>query len=161
MRGRPPKPTQIHILEGTFRPDNHGERADLQVTPIENQPPAWASPRVREAWGKLAEPLAAMGLLDVPQSRSLSLLADAYADWMDLSAKLDEMGWMLEDDEGGQFINPIANQKDKAWKRVLAGLREFGLTPAAATQVKIKGVLERPHESKVRFFNGPKLAAGE
>lgn len=54
-RGRPPKPVQIHRLEGTYRPDRHSERAEPVAAGLlaQMQPPAWMTERQREIWGEI------------------------------------------------------------------------------------------------------------
>jgi hypothetical protein len=34
--GRPPKPTRLHIITGTYRPDRHGRRPDAPKPPADN-----------------------------------------------------------------------------------------------------------------------------
>lgn len=51
--GRPPKPTAVHRLQGTFLPARHRGRARAEppaIGDIPDDPPDWLTPHAREIW---------------------------------------------------------------------------------------------------------------
>jgi P27 family predicted phage terminase small subunit len=53
--GRPPKPIQLHRIEGTFRPDRHDSRVEPEAPGSLNgvRPPSWMSRRHRQLWREI------------------------------------------------------------------------------------------------------------
>lgn len=81
MAGRPPKPTQLKILEGTFRPDR--ARPDEPQPPAgEIVKPAFLKKRASELWDEYAPLLEKMGTLTCVDPHVL-------AEWCQLTAKME------------------------------------------------------------------------
>jgi phage terminase small subunit len=53
--GRPPKPIQLHRIEGTFRPDRDDSRVEPEAPGLLNKvrPPTWMSKRQRQLWSEI------------------------------------------------------------------------------------------------------------
>jgi len=53
MPGRPPKPTSLLKLSGTFRKHRHGDRQDLDLGGELPEPPEFLSEVAREEWHRV------------------------------------------------------------------------------------------------------------
>ena len=112
------KPTALKMLHGTNRAD--------RANPAEPQPavgaksPPWLPKNgaARSAWNRLAPILSDLRVLTVADAEALGLACEALAEY--LAARRDPNGW---------------RRADSAWKRYLAALRDFGLTPASRPKV--------------------------
>jgi phage terminase small subunit len=81
MAGRPPKPTKLKLLEGTFRPDR--ARPDEPQPPAgEIVKPAFLKKRASDLWDEYAPLLEKMGTLTVVDPHVL-------AEWCQLTAKME------------------------------------------------------------------------
>lgn len=56
MAGRPPKPTALHIIDGTYRKPRHGKRRVLPADGI-GAPPEWFTDEARSAWDEMQRDL--------------------------------------------------------------------------------------------------------
>jgi phage terminase small subunit len=112
LRGRKPKPTHLKVLAGKpgHRPLNLAEPTpDLVASP---KPPRHLVGPERKLWGTLVPVLERMQVLTEADLTALEMLCAAYGDWR-------------------------RNRTGEAWKRVAAGLAEFGLTPSSRSRVKV------------------------
>lgn len=133
MAGRPPKPTALHILQGTYRKDRHS-RDEPIPPPGEVLPPAWLSMEARRLWAEMAPTFIAMGVLTTAD-------VTAFANWMEAQAKvvLCLRGNL-----------PLSNDTLKLSKEYAI---QFGATPAARAKVHRK--TEKP-ASKLDEFTREK-----
>lgn len=130
MRGRKPVPTQLKIIRG------NPSRRPLKPEPKlaiakQSTPPAWLSPRAREAWTQLEPDLCASGLLTVGDLSAFAGYCSALA-----------VAWEAE--EGLAAAKGGLKQKSfwigsarKAWTEVRKWAIEFGLTPSARGRVSV------------------------
>ena len=91
-------------------------------------------------WDETINVVAEMRVLTKADRRALELTARAYEEYRQCEAVLREKGRSYESktDRGSSVIvrpRPEATQADAAWKRVMKGLIEFGLTPASRARV--------------------------
>ena len=106
------KPTALKILNGSA--DHHPERANPdepapQVITVLPPPPAWLAPEAAPFWWDLGRGAMALNVMTVPDLYALALTAQAFVELQ------EAQGWQSRSD---------------AWKRAMAGLARFGLTPA-------------------------------
>jgi phage terminase small subunit len=59
---RPPKPTQLHVVDGTFNVTRHGKRKHAPQAEGTPEKPANLDVFGSECWGKLVEPALRMGI---------------------------------------------------------------------------------------------------
>jgi phage terminase small subunit len=114
----PPKPTALKVLQGTTRADRANPAEPKPA--VGAAPPPWL-PRygpARAAWRRLAPILTQMRVLTTADAEALGLACMALAEF--LEAQSDASSW---------------RRGDAAWKRYLAVLRDFGMTPSARTRV--------------------------
>jgi phage terminase small subunit len=64
MRGRPPKPTKLHVIQGTGRAHRLRKR---QGEPVPSggigDPPDWLQPGAKEVWGEIVAAFAGVEVL--------------------------------------------------------------------------------------------------
>jgi P27 family predicted phage terminase small subunit len=115
--------------------------------------PAWVSATGRKFWPEIAGELAAIGVMGRPYSIVLGLLVDALASYIEAQRILQKEGSVIETKQG-TVAHPAASQAAGAWDRVLKAAREFGMTPAAVTNVKLggKGKAGGDEKNKSRYF---------
>jgi phage terminase small subunit len=126
--GRPPLPSALKLIRGTARADRTNP---AEPTPdIGAKPPPWL-PKTgpsRAAWRRLSRVLTATRVLTVADAEALALGCVAIEDY--IAARGDPTAW---------------RRADAAWKRYLAVLSAFGLTPSARTRVS--AVPEPEHDA--------------
>ena len=138
MRGRVAQPTAARVLRG------NRQKRSLPVdepqypkgTPC---PPSWLGPEAVAIWHQVLPTLAAVpGLLSPAH-------ADALGCYCDSIASLSRALRTIEKNKTGEFIetvfgvkaHPAVKVRNDAMMRILKFGQEFGITPSAATRVKI------------------------
>ncbi len=105
MSGRPPKPTQLKVLQGTYRPDRANPGEIFPDAPNDLAPPEWLSERAQAKWNELAPMLASNGLLT---ECDLDTLALYCVTWVNCSTSLQSV-W--------RFTLRQADLADVGWAR--------------------------------------------
>jgi P27 family predicted phage terminase small subunit len=131
-------PTHLHVVDGTFRKDRHGVRADADDVPAKEPPkaPAWLSREGRRLYRELGKLIISRGIMTDIDGHALALAADAYAQYQRASEELAERGILIEID-GKLVKNPAAAVVADTWRRAELGLSRFGLNPVARAGIKI------------------------
>ena len=119
------KPTSMKLLEGTYRRDRANPAEPKPEVGAE--PPPWlpADGPARDAWNRLAPVLTSMRVLTEADGDALAVGCVALADY--LAASADPIGWRRASD---------------AWKRYVAVLVQFGMTPSSRARVAAVPVVE-------------------
>jgi phage terminase small subunit len=140
-RGRKPKPTALHVLQGTFEPSRHAKRASEPKPPparLENLIcPDGASPAVRARWAWVLRH-SAPGVLAVIDGATLfawCVCVEQHAAAVRAQAKLDAEEGALplvrKGTEGGLVLSPYVRIiRDTALVMSRLGA-EMGFTPAS------------------------------
>lgn len=145
--GKKPKPTEMKLLQGTFRADRHGD--EVVTPPKWPAPPAWLTDRERELWGSLeahcrawvaeSDLLAINGVVSI-MSRVLSNQRAQQA--------TEEAGGPLAfkhiiEEANGKSIeiveakeNPLITQEVKLWRELRAYIGIMGLSPVDRARVQ-------------------------
>jgi P27 family predicted phage terminase small subunit len=133
MRGRKPIPTALKLLHGTRKdrilPD------EPKVDPGMPLCPDFIQGEGREQWNVVGPQLVALGIMTQVDGVGLAMLANATARWMAAEVKVQQMGEVLQSDEGGYYQNPYLAVSNKAFEQMNRMLVEFGMTPASRTRV--------------------------
>jgi P27 family predicted phage terminase small subunit len=154
--GPKPKPTRLKILSGNpgRRPLNNREPV---VEPCVALCPDDLTPEGKEVWDAIGGQLAACGILTQVDAVAFEMLVRAYMEWKQAAAAIAKSGpvW-LEAGEGRipKFAySPYWVQSNKAQTRLLAVLREFGMTPSARSSIKSAAPLvETISDPAARYF---------
>ena len=140
-KGRPPKPTALHVLNG-----NPSRKSDLgqhepRPTPVAPDCPAWLSADARTEWDRVTPELERLGLLTVVDMVSLAAYCQSYARWVEAERVLSEKGitheYTNKAGETNVTARPEVGIADKYLKHVKAFCSEFGLSPSSRVRIRL------------------------
>lgn len=175
MPGPPPKPTVIKLITG-----NPG-RKPLPVNepkPRRGIPamPGHLKAEARREWARMADELAAVGLLTVVDRAALAAYCQSYADWVRAEGELRRHGMVTKgatkrvtrkkhgtgdietEETGGTLgVSPWVKIRDNALRQMHRFLAEFGMTPASRSRIQAGNVpppppSDREEDEADRFF---------
>lgn len=158
-RGRPPKPTNLKVLEG-----NPGKRPlsvnEPKPKPIPPKCPAWMAPEGKKLWKRLMPELERLGLMTIVDGAAFEAVCQNYATWVKCEKHLKKYGLTMKlytkaRDEY-EIPRPEVAIGQKALKSVHTFMTEFGLTPASRVKLGTKpgGEEEDPMEALLRMVGG-------
>ena len=136
MKGRRPKPKAIHVAEGTYRPDRHGDRADGTTEGQPVKPRGLKGPALNY-WNRIVPRLVKTGLADSRDSAALGQLVNWWAAAEELRKR-----W-----EAGDI--DVFNQWLNASKQWLQLADRFGLSPVARSKI-VQVKKEKPVALNIR-----------
>ena len=139
MVGRSPTPSAKRGLQGNpgHRPMNAAEPTPTIVLRVPNAPRR-LSARVAKTWHKVGEELRKAGLLTVLGLLALERYCDAYEDLLEACDDIAKNGrYLYPPSGGGRYVNPAYNMKLAAENRMQWFEIQFGITPTAATRVRV------------------------
>jgi phage terminase small subunit len=117
MRGRKPKPTFLHVVEGTLNATRHADRPDTEPPVGAPIKPKWLKRRAARIWDEYAPRLPWLGEID----------SAMLAAWCSLYSELE--------------ADPTLAAPRISQMRGLVA--ELGLTPSARTRFKADGEKKR------------------
>jgi len=147
--GRKPVPTAMKVLRGNpgRRPINKNEPKPKTGVP---RCPAWLTPAGKKAFREMGSMLNDLGVMTEADKMALTLLCDAYAEYMEARAVIAEKGSTYETDRG-TAVRPEVKIAQDAWKRVRGLLPEFGLSPSSRTKITVAEIKEdNPFEAYLK-----------
>lgn len=131
MPGRPKKPDDLHILEGTFREDRHGDPAERVILDGEPAPPEHLSDDAKAIWSVIVPPLTAAGVAKAADSVQLGIMVEWLARYRRYSAWLDKQGERSGKSRGLMYlVKSAAEAFDSIASR-------FGLTPTDRAKLRL------------------------
>lgn len=145
MAGRPPKPIEQHIKEGTYRKDRHGG-ALVVTTPgygiAHLGAPPHLTPLQKDVWMEIARLLESIVReSDVPM---VEMAAVAYAGYRESQKMIDADGMVFVDDKGNLKEHPAVKIAQRYMKQFMDTSARLGLSPADRTRLGINiGNLEK------------------
>lgn len=174
--GRNRKTADLHLLQGTFRKDRHGDPAEAVEPPAGRpEPPGTLSKVARAEWDRMIVRLETNRALTIVDDAALYQYACLFGEietQKGEGARLDKLSRELKDTAGdldGQALVDaighivtlqhikarIATQLRQGHMAIRQYLVEFGMTPSARTRVKALPVAGEPKDAKrSRFFRG-------
>ena len=143
--GRPPKPTRLKELHGTYRRDRAPKN---EAQPEARRPtcPRWLSGDARKAWRRLAPRLYAAGLLTQVDQNALSRYCQLWARWRASEAHILEHGAVCKMPSGYSAQNPHVGISTKLAALLSRLESDFGMSPSARTKISVAPALEQPTE---------------
>jgi P27 family predicted phage terminase small subunit len=137
--GRPPKPTAAKIAQGNpgRRPLNDRE-PDARIIAVLPRAPKELTERASRCWREYGNELIRAGLLTalgLPALRRWCIAFDNYETARELVQKTGIV--LVNKATGSPYLNPAYVAQGMASKELRACETEFGMTPAAATKVKV------------------------
>lgn len=139
--GRPPKPLQEKMLSGSrIRTDRDADAqvanaaVDLGMPPC----PGWIRGAAKKHWETLGPKLVQAGLLSVVDGDVFGLHCDNMAAYELVSEKLLKVDdWISKTPNGFEVQAAWLQIRNKLQEMIIKTAREFGLTPAARSSVKV------------------------
>ncbi|MDA2921183.1 phage terminase small subunit P27 family [Desulfobacterota bacterium AH_259_B03_O07] len=138
--GRKRKPTNLHIVQGTYRKD----RATVNEPKPDLEIPKYITGLSKEAkkhWDVVGHELNLMRVLTRADKFLLRLICDAMVDYDEGMKNLKKQPKIIAgtNKHGSPILitDPNVALVRDAWNRILIGLREFGLTPSSRTKISV------------------------
>lgn len=159
-RGRKPKPKDLKILSGTFRPDRQtGD--EPQATAGVPVPPQCISdnPVALAEWHRIVDDLAAMKTLATLDTALVSAYCAMFARWQHAESKLLEMGDVVRGASGGALVNPYFGISQRCARELRALAQELGLSAASRTRLRVS-LPEEPDELEAFLNEGNPTCKG-
>lgn len=155
--GRPPKPTDLKVIQGTFRTNRHNS-AEPSTEPLSllPPPPDHLDGYAIQKWNQVGPVLCAMRVLSESSLSALEMLCESYGEYRELKDEIHRGGdgrrrTLAEYFAGrnSQTQPEYAAMKEaRATYRVL--LQDFGMTPASKSRVSVVEA-EKPTGFKSRM----------
>lgn len=140
----PKKPTNLKLLQGTYREDRvaiNEAKPELEIPQV----PAHLSDEAKVEWGRLSQELAQLGLLSRIDRAAFAAYCECWADWVSASrmcasvigddGKLQDRK-VIKTKDGNFIENPYFSIKKRSAELMHKFLIEFGLTPASRTKIE-------------------------
>lgn len=137
--GRPPKPTALHKLHGTYREDRHGERADSEEELFTGIPdkPHDLGPDADLLWDHVIGQLKAAKVVTGIDSASLEAMCRWWGRYKELDRRIVKES---HDDDLCETLELRARRSWLAFDRISS---RFGMTPADRAKLKTAPPEER------------------
>ena len=154
MRGRKKKPTNLKLLDGTYRKDRENEDEPIPETTIPSPPPG-LSKRAKEEWERASVELEVLGLISEVSMAGLAVYCEAYATFIEVTEilnKIEEDGTALDKyltitSNANVIQNPLIGIKNHASKIMREFMVEFGMTPSSAGRVLVSKKKKKKDEN--------------
>ena len=166
MRGRKPKPTEVHELNGNPSKLDLTKRHATEPHPDASIPscPDWLDGIGRTEWRRICPELAKLGLMTKIDRTALAGYCAAYSRWVRAEKALipqDKESNGLTHGKTKRAAMPEVKIAEAALNQVRQFCAEFGLTPSSRSRMAIPGKkddgAEDPIEEAIK--NGNKLAS--
>jgi phage terminase small subunit len=118
MAGRPRKPHNVKVLEGTFRKDRENTSAP-RPNPGIPEAPEWMLPEAQREWGRVIAEMENLGIITKLDRSMLAAYCQMWARWVE-----------------AEKVNEPLPASHMAQMRYLAA--SFGLDPAAREKLNAK-----------------------
>lgn len=136
MKGRPRKPIERHLAEGTFNATRHkvktptlvGGRARLD-------PPPNLSAEERELWVRIVEDLDAAQIIDHADFAVVESAAVQIARARAARRSIHRRGLLVQSRLGETIANPAVRIERDAWGSFLRFAEQLGLSPSARARL--------------------------
>ena len=150
-RGRPPKPTEIKILEGNLgrRPLNINEpKPKFQIPKC----PSWLSDVARKEWRRVVPELERLGLLTCVDGAALEGYCQAYGRWVEAEQFMSAHGTIFKTPSGYIQQVPQVAIAQKYLAIVKGFYSEFGLTPSSRSRMEVPNQDNKHEESEADSY---------
>lgn len=139
--GRPPKPLQEKILSGSRIRNDRDEDAQVANAAVDlGMPPCpgWVKGAAKKHWDVLGPQLVQAGLLSVVDGDVFGLHCDNIAAYEQVCEKLTKIDdWIAKTPNEFVIQSAWLQVRNKLQELIIKTAREFGLTPAARSNVKV------------------------
>ena len=132
--GRKPKPTQLKVVQGTFRRDRANPS---EPKPRKQLPPCpdFLEGTARKEYFRIGRKLQRIGVLTEVDDLALIGLCQSWAEYVEATEQVRKTGMLVKSPSGYPIFNPYVVLANQALKRVKAFLTEFGMTPSSRSRI--------------------------
>ena len=149
-RGPPPKPTDLKVVQGTYRADR-AARNEPRPAAMVPTCPDWLDHAAAVEWKRVSLQLAAVGMLSELDRTALALYCQALSEYLSAKALIEAEGETVTTDKGNVLPHPAVPMRNDAWRRCVQAAKEFGLTPSSRTRTSAGDGGQEPAPEKNRF----------
>lgn len=137
MKGRKPKPTKLHILDGNPSKIDLDEKIEKEPKPIPIAPecPEWLNDLAKKIWNKFYPELEMLGLLTIIDEMAFAGLCQNYAIYIEAEKFLKKNGRVMRTRRGAVKTRPEVYIANNALNFVKSFAIEFGLTPSSRGRI--------------------------
>jgi len=132
--GRKPKPTQMKVIQGTFRKDR-ANRAEPRPRKELPSCPDFLQGTARKEYFRIGRKLERIGVLTEVDDLALIGLCQSWAEYLEATEQARKTGMLVKAPSGYPIFNPYVVLANQALKRVKAFLTEFGMTPSSRSRI--------------------------
>jgi phage terminase small subunit len=143
--GRPRKPVEKHVRDGTYRADRHGPKPDADEQTAPPVKPEDLDEDTAECWDRLVKLLRG-----IVRDRDSTMLAELCWQWAELQRIKAVLGVMVPGEKGYNALLVAAGICTDKLDRLAS---RFGLTPADRAKIHAEG-----GTTKARVATRPKTA---
>ncbi|HEY0839775.1 MAG TPA: phage terminase small subunit P27 family [Vulgatibacter sp.] len=129
MRGRPRKPTALHVIDGTARPDR-ANRREPKPKVAEPLCPTHLDEIAKSKWRELAPQLVRLGVLTRIDGDALAIYCQAYSRWAAAEDDVKANGITYTTANGMVRQNPAVGISSAATVTMATYGGKLGLNPA-------------------------------
>ena len=151
--GRPPKPTNIKILEG-----NPGKRPlnEYEPKPKKKAPrcPNWLDTAAKTEWRRLSRNMADLGILTEIDMASFAAYCQAFARWKEAEEFISKHGTIVKTPSGYWQQVPQVSIAQTYLKIMNRLCEQFGLTPSSRSRI-IADTLDESDLEMERLLSEP------
>ena len=133
------KPASIHSIRYKDRKDKPRRTlADIPTSELGKATmPRWLDREAKAFWRKHSPAMEERGLLTALDEMAFALLATSWSMFREAEKLLETDGLVLQGGRGNTYPHPAVRMRDTAWKQVVEGARQFGLTPMSRQRIPI------------------------
>lgn len=132
---RPRKPTNLKLIQGTYRKSRENPNEPQPEICIP-EPPGFLTDRALEEWHRIAPILESMGLLSKVDSMALAAYCAAVARLWLAEEQLKVEGLTVTNERGRRIKNPLVDVANAAAKQISMFASQFGMSPSTRSGVK-------------------------
>ncbi len=132
--GRKKKPTNLKMLEGTFRKDRQNKNEPIPENKIPVAPEHLSEEGLNE-WRRITPILFDLGLLSDLDMATLAMYCQVWGRVVKYEKIIEKEGELLITEKGNTILSPNMWVVNKAMEQCHKYLTEFGMTPASRAKV--------------------------
>jgi P27 family predicted phage terminase small subunit len=145
MKGRKPKPTNLHILNGNPSRKKLNTK-EPKPRPLSPSCPKWLRREAKKEWKRIAPQLERIGLLTEIDGTALAGYCQSYAKWKEAEEYISKNGFAYnipKRDEEGEIISlyvaqwPQVSIAKQCLDQIKAFCAEFGMTPSSRSRMEV------------------------
>jgi len=159
MKGRKPKPTKLHILNGNPSKKNlDTNEPKPKPAPGPPKPPSWMCTEAKKEWKRIVPELHRLGLLTIVDEAALANYCQAYGHWVQAEKAIKKY-WKENKKLTYTYVNkngyanevpiPEITIAQKYQNIIKAFCAEFGLTPSSRSRMTLPSEKEEDEFDKL------------